>query len=525
MSQLQTYTSVNDGASARRYSGYPLNSTLVSSYTPDTIRSIISHAAAGQPYSTAVWLRINRVGIQINAQDAQIARTRVPVFIPIGLVHDIYMLPNINNVVCIVYDELQSNMKGVLLYVVHPSDAQLLRDDFRIVKQANNNQQLPPAPYSSPFDNRFSKTGEIFPPGTNRNFPPITSNKSPLSNELYRNTVTIRHASPKRVVYVRDNDALSNRNITPTTTETGYAPSKSSNNNGKEDSSHRRNKSPKRNPVGNSSGKRSSDSGTKRRKHRSRSPERQGKTKLPVTNSSHELSQEQIRQQQEILLQQQQQQWALQQQQMAAWQASQQASMVPIGIYNRYVPKTIPLPTGETLKTTLPATGSNGATLNGVAVAYIEPQQTQTTTKDSNVIASRSSTNQNTTPAVAPTTQPPRPHQRRAPVNDQTTNAISKPDTNAHASSQSSRSRSKHLPSKDNTKSVDKDDETKQYLKMLIDEMQAMKIEMNKMRQSTVGGTKGRSDSLQGDLREIRSHIDHIRSRMAATPKIPENIN
>ncbi|CAF4569994.1 unnamed protein product, partial [Rotaria magnacalcarata] len=79
-------------------------------------------------------------------------------------------------------------------------------DDFRIVKQANNNQQLPPAPYSSPFDNRFSKTGEIFSP--------ITSNTSPLSNELYRNTVTIRQASPKRVVYVRDNDALSNHNIT-----------------------------------------------------------------------------------------------------------------------------------------------------------------------------------------------------------------------------------------------------------------------------------------------------------------------
>ncbi|CAF1934420.1 unnamed protein product [Rotaria magnacalcarata] len=515
MSQLQTYTSVNDGASSRRYSGYPLNSTLVSSYTPDTIRSIISHAAAGQPYATAVWLRINRVGIQVGAQDAQIARTRVPVFIPIGLVHDIYMLPNINNVVCIVYDELQSNMKGVLLYVLHPSDAQLLRDDFRIVKQANNNQQLPPAPYSSPFDNRFSKTGEIFSP--------ITSNTSPLSNELYRNTVTIRQASPKRVVYVRDNDALSNHNITATTAETGYAPSKSSNHNGKEDSSHRRTKSPKRNPVGNSSSKRSSNSGIKRRKHRSRSPERQGKTKLPVTNSSHELSQEQIRQQQEILLQQQQQQWALQQQQMAAWQASQQASMIPIGIYNRYVPKTIPLPTGETLKTTLPATGSNAATLNGVAVAYIEPQQTPATTKDSNGIPPRPSVNQNTTPAVAPTTQPARPYQRRAPANHQTTNAISKPDTNANASSQSSRSRSKHPSSKDNTKPVDNDDETKQYLKMLIDEMHAMKIEMNKIRQSTVGGTKGRSDSLQGDLKEIRSHIDHIRSRMASTPKIPEN--
>jgi hypothetical protein len=51
MSQPVTYNNTtNDGVTARRYTGYPLNSTLVSSYTPDTIRSIINHAAAGQPY-------------------------------------------------------------------------------------------------------------------------------------------------------------------------------------------------------------------------------------------------------------------------------------------------------------------------------------------------------------------------------------------------------------------------------------------------------------------------------------------
>lgn len=55
MSQLTTYINVGDGAATRRYTGYPLNSTLVSSYTLDTIRSIINQAASGQPYSSFHW--------------------------------------------------------------------------------------------------------------------------------------------------------------------------------------------------------------------------------------------------------------------------------------------------------------------------------------------------------------------------------------------------------------------------------------------------------------------------------------
>lgn len=51
MNQLLTYNNLNDGHTSRRYTGFPLNSTLVSTYTSDTIRSIISHAAAGKPYS------------------------------------------------------------------------------------------------------------------------------------------------------------------------------------------------------------------------------------------------------------------------------------------------------------------------------------------------------------------------------------------------------------------------------------------------------------------------------------------
>jgi hypothetical protein len=50
MTQLQAYSKLTDGVTSRYYTGFPLNSTLVSSYTPDTIRSIISQAAARQPY-------------------------------------------------------------------------------------------------------------------------------------------------------------------------------------------------------------------------------------------------------------------------------------------------------------------------------------------------------------------------------------------------------------------------------------------------------------------------------------------
>jgi hypothetical protein len=52
MNQLTTFNNLNnDGHSSRRYAGYPLNSTLVSYFTVDTIRSIITHAATGKPYS------------------------------------------------------------------------------------------------------------------------------------------------------------------------------------------------------------------------------------------------------------------------------------------------------------------------------------------------------------------------------------------------------------------------------------------------------------------------------------------
>jgi hypothetical protein len=221
-------------------------------------------------------------------------------------VHDIYMQPSINNIICIVYDEPQSNMKGVLLYVVHPTDAQLLRDDFRIVKQANTTQ---PASYAIPSDTRYANGNEIY-----------SSSKVPTyvppSNDTYRNNIAVRQQSPKRVLYLRDNETK--REITPmsnpmTLPPTGYLSSRGSYHSEREDTNRRRrHKSPRKNRGRHSPSRQSSDSGIKQqRKYRSRSPEKQIS---PVSNSNQELTQ---------------------QQQLAAWQATQQMPLIPMGIYNR----------------------------------------------------------------------------------------------------------------------------------------------------------------------------------------------
>jgi hypothetical protein len=71
-------------------------------------------------------------------------------------------------------------------------------------------------------------------------------------------------------------------------------------------------------------------------------------------------------------------------------------------------------------------------------------------------------------------------------------------------------------------KTYDDENETKQYLKKLVDEMEAMKLEMSKIRRSPVPAAKGRSDSIKVDLKELRSDIDTIRARIAMTPRIRE---
>jgi hypothetical protein len=218
------------------------------------------------------------------------------------------MQPTINNVICIVYDEVKSNMKGVLLYVVHPTDAHLLRDDFRIVKQSS---------YSKGIENQIIvDTNSV---ENNRLFSPT----SQQSNGIYRNGKTTRQQSPKRILYVRDNETGGNKEIIPTSLpQLSYTPFKGSYHSSRDDSGHRRHKSPRKIKTG-------SDNGSKnRRKYRSRSPQKQVKPQLPMNNNSQELTKEQINQQQEQLLIQQQQQ-------MAGWQAAQQMPIIPMGIYNR----------------------------------------------------------------------------------------------------------------------------------------------------------------------------------------------
>jgi hypothetical protein len=276
--------------------------------------------------ATAVWIRVNQSGIQISAQDPEISRTRIPVFIPINLAHDIFMLPSINNVICVVYDEPQSKMKGVLLYVIYPSDAQSLREDFRVAKQGKSLQQSQP-------QQQYSTTVDIPPSDNIQTYVP---GKSIVTNDIPRNTKAIQQSSSKRVPYVKENATY----VTPTTTTTQvtYVPFRGDYHSEKEEY-RRRNKSSRRHKTGYSSSKRSSDSGVKPpTKQRSQSTEKQVKAKSPV-NTTPELTQEQIEQQQ-LLQQQQQLLIQQQQQQMAAWQAAQQAAqqapLLPIGIYNRY---------------------------------------------------------------------------------------------------------------------------------------------------------------------------------------------
>lgn len=316
--------------------------------------------------ATAVWIRISRVGIQIKAQDPQIARTRIPVFIPIAHVHDIFMQPNINNVICIVYEEVKSNMKGVLLYVVHPSDAQLIRDDFRHVKQSS---------FAKGMENQLM----VDPKSPDNK--QLVSPTSQKSNDPFRSGKANRQQSPRRILYVRDSDINATREKTPSSApplpQLSYTPFNNSYHSSRDESANfRRNKSPRKNKTGQSSSKTASDSGSKhRRKHRSRSPQKTTKPQTPGDTVSQPLSaeppeaqqqrppqqpppqqspqqaspqqqqqqqqqlQEQQLQQQQLQQQQQFQQQQLlmqqQQQQIAAWQAAQQTPVVPMGIYNR----------------------------------------------------------------------------------------------------------------------------------------------------------------------------------------------
>lgn len=235
------------------------------------------------------------------------------------------MQPNINNVICIVYDEVKSNMKGVLLYVVHPADAHLLRDDFRLAKQSslikgNENAVV--------VDTDLVENTRLFSPASQQ------------SHDNHRTGKSNRQHSPKRILYVHDHDNNTNREVPssigqPILPQLNYTPLKGSYHSSRDNSAHRRHKSPRKGKNGHSSIKPNGDHGSKhRRKYRSRSPQKTNKTPIPIKDDSEELPQEQIdpnpgqQQQQEPIS-------AEQQQQIAAWQAAQQMPLIPMGIYNR----------------------------------------------------------------------------------------------------------------------------------------------------------------------------------------------
>lgn len=194
------------------------------------------------------------------------------------------------------------------------------------------------------------------------------------------------------------------------------------------------------------------------------------------------------------------------------------------------MPKTIPLPTGETLRTTLPPAGAGTAGPNGSAMAFIEPQE-----------AAKAS-HRSRTPSHSRSNSPRRhadhPQNRSVSVQHSSNNSSTRHHHQHHhrrnrangnafeatpAPAPAPRSRPKYTPLPvPSYNSSDNDDDTKQYLKMLIDEMQAMKLEMHRMRQLAVSAPKGRSDSIHADIKDLRSHIDMIRARIAMTPKVTE---
>ena len=253
---------------------------------------------------------MSRRGIQINAQDPHIARTRVPVFIPLSLVHDIFMQQNINNVICIVYDELKSNMKGVLLYVVHPTDAHVLREDFRQIKQSVSSRDIEKQganAVKSPVDKR------------------VISPTVPQGVESQRARKVNRHHSPRRVLYVRDADMGPNKELTATSAlpvlipinETQF---KGSYHSSRDGSGHRRHRSPKKVRGEHSAGQPASDDGSKQR----RSPKKM-KAQAPAVSRTPEVNDEQ-----------ENQPLAEPSQPTTAWHAVPSMPTVPMGIYNRY---------------------------------------------------------------------------------------------------------------------------------------------------------------------------------------------
>jgi hypothetical protein len=198
-----------------------------------------------------------------------------------------------------------------------------------------------------------------------------------------------------------------------------------------------------------------------------------------------------------------------------------------------YVPKTIPLPSGETLKTSLPPPGMNGAG-STLGVAFIEPMNPSDlrvdATADFRLASQPNPSPRYPVPEIPINTLQPTYYQRQQSngMNDASSKvAITPPN----APSQSIRVGYKPPPITANettttatttTTNSENTDDTKSYLKALVEEMQSLKLEMSKIHQSSTVTTvpnRARSNSIQVDLKQLRSDIDLIRARIAMTPK------
>ena len=202
------------------------------------------------------------------------------------------------------------------------------------------------------------------------------------------------------------------------------------------------------------------------------------------------------------------------------------------------MPKAIPLANGETIKTTVSPSNTNGhvtahlETHNGTnghnTTRSPSRSRSSSPKRQDQQTRNRPLSAQNGDASAILIQSSHHHHHRRHHHTNGHTHS-SKPDpTMYNTISHSSRVHSKYLQTtnnNNNNNNTDTETETKQYLKQLIDDMQAMKLEMSKIRMasSSMGTTRARSDSLRVNLKELRNDIDAIRARMAMTSKISKH--
>jgi hypothetical protein len=210
-------------------------------------------------------------------------------------------------------------MKGVLLYVVHPGDANLLHDDFRLIKKLS-----------------YSKTNKIktIDNGNSLNHNRLQSPMSQKTADIYRRNIrSNQNQSPKRILYIRGNETGINRELTPPSglpmlPQLSYTPINDGYHSKRDESAHRRHRSPKKSKKENSSSKLNSDDSIQNQRHfRSQSPDPLQSSVTPISPPSPTVNNEFDEQDDQSLNMQQ-----LPSQHTVMWPA---IPIIPMGIYNR----------------------------------------------------------------------------------------------------------------------------------------------------------------------------------------------